>query len=514
MLLHQRIDVVVKMQPLINRSFSVIILALCLAGIEISACSQVPQKLLSARELQDDFQILRTTFERAHAGLYRYTQKREMDAAFDRASARLNKPMTELTFYRLLIPLIDLIHDSHTQLRLTKETQRWAIKSKKFFPFDIRYVDGRAFIEKNDSENKEIPRGGEILSINHTPMPEITRKILMTQSADGFNRSPQFESANQAFWFKYFSMVDESETFEIEVRYLDKSRRYSVRGVSAAVVNNSQFKTQKHQTFSLDFVEDGQLALMTIPTLGDLAIADQFAEAFRKIREMGIQTLIIDIRDNGGGWDELNTELLSYLVPHPFRFYKGFTHRATTWEDLKYVKYSFDDFLNMPDLKRPEAERRKIVGDRTLSEILDYNYPTNPASGIHLPKPANTFSGALYLLFNGASGSSGAEIPTLLHFLGVGTLIGEEPNGAYQGVCGGVIPTLPLPHSGMAVSFPLLAYQNAVLPDLFVNHGVRPHFTVTETLEDAIRERDTVLEFTLQLIKARQAKTNQEARLF
>ena len=145
-----------------------------------------------------------------------------------------------------------------------------------------------------------------------------------------------------------------------------------------------------------------------------------------------------------------------------------------------------------------------MVKDRTLAEVLDHNCQTNPAAGIHQPKP-NTFSGNLYLLFNGRSGSSGGEVPALLHFLGVGTLIGEEPNAAYQGTGGGIILTLRLPHSGISTSLPLLAYENAVLPGLFIAHGAPPHFVVGETLEDAIKGRDTALEFTLELIAIRSA---------
>ncbi|HKQ53372.1 MAG TPA: hypothetical protein VJT74_13440, partial [Pyrinomonadaceae bacterium] len=100
-------------------------------------------------------------------------------------------------------------------------------------------------------------------------------------------------------------------------------------------------------------------------------------------------------------------------------------------------------------------------------------------------------------------GSSGGEVPALMHFLGVGTLVGEEPNAAYQGTCGGVIPTLTLPHSGIRANFPLLAYENAVLPGLFVARGAQPHFTVGETLEDAMAGRDTAMEFTLGLIRTR-----------
>ncbi len=109
-------------------------------------------------------------------------------------------------------------------------------------------------------------------------------------------------------------------------------------------------------------------------------------------------------------------------------------------------------------------------------------------------------------MVNGRSASSGGEVPAILHFLGVGTLIGEEPNAGYQGTGGGVIPRLHLPNSGISVTYTLLAYENAVLPGLFVGRGAPPHFVVGETLEDAIQGRDTALEFTLELIAARSPK--------
>jgi len=469
--------------------------------------AQVPLQTLSPDQLKDDLRILRQTFEKAHAGLYRYTPKEQMDAAFDRVGARLNKPMTDLEFFRILAPLIDLTHDAHTALRPGPAILKYIGKTAKVFPLDVRYIDGQPFVEKNLGPNKAIPLASEILSINGVPMKEITERVLTVKSADGLNRIPKYEVANVNFWINYFEMVDDSGEFRIKVRNprTGKTEQYSTQGISAQVIQTSQFKIQTHNAFSLAFLKDDRVALMSIPGFGDLALVDQFADAFRKIKEQGVQTLIMDIRDNGGGWDELNTELLSYLVPHPFRFYKGFTFRAKDWDDLKYAEYSPDDFLNDPDLKRfSGAERKTMVKDRTLPEVLDHNRQTNPAAGIHQPKP-NTFSGNLYLLFNGRSGSSGGEIPALLHFLGIGTLIGEEPNSAYQGTCGGVIPKLTLPHSEISISFPLLAYDNAVLPGLFIAHGAPPHFVVGETLEDAIKGRDTALEFTLELIATRSA---------
>jgi len=191
-------------------------------------------------------------------------------------------------------------------------------------------------------------------------------------------------------------------------------------------------------------------------------------------------------------------------VPRPFQFYRGFTFRAKDWSALKDTKFDAGDFWNTADLKQLSVdERRRLLDERTLGQALDDNCKKNPAAGTHAPKLEDAFRRDLYILCNGRSQSSGGEIPALLHFLGIGTLIGEEPNAGYQGTTAGIEPTLTLPHSGIRVSVPLIAYENAVLPGLYLGHGAPPHFVVGETLEDALQAKDTVLEFTLALIERR-----------
>ena len=242
--------------------------------------AQVPVKTLSANELNEDFKMLRWTFEKAHGGIYRYSSKEQMDAAFDRVEDKLNRPMTELEFFRTLAPLIDLIHDAHTSLRPSAATLKYIGKTAKVFPLDVRYIDGRAFVEKNLGPNKAIPLASEILSINGVPMKEITERVLTVKSADGLNRIPKYEVANVNFWINYFEMVDDSEVFSIKVRNprTGKTEQYSTQGISAQVMQTSQFKIQTHNAFSLDFLKDDRVALMSIPSFGDLALVDHFAD--------------------------------------------------------------------------------------------------------------------------------------------------------------------------------------------------------------------------------------------
>jgi C-terminal processing protease CtpA/Prc len=78
----------------------------------------------------------------------------------------------------------------------------------------------------------------------------------------------------------------------------------------------------------LKFFEDGKIARITIHQFGGYAdpekkqgFRDFYKESFETIHTKGSKALIIDLRNNGGGEDELGQLLLSYLVDKPFKYY-------------------------------------------------------------------------------------------------------------------------------------------------------------------------------------------------
>src|SRR6185369_5091903 len=87
--------------------------------------------------LQEDFQIMRHALEQAHGGIYRYTSKREMDRAFERAYRRVDHPMTELDFWRLLAPVIAQIKCGHTYIWFPKSLQTQFETNTPFFPLEV-----------------------------------------------------------------------------------------------------------------------------------------------------------------------------------------------------------------------------------------------------------------------------------------------------------------------------------------------------------------------------------------
>ena len=70
-----------------------------------------PEKKLAAKQLKDDFVLLRNALEEGHGGLYRYTPKEELDQQFENIFRNVDQPLTEIEFLRLIFPLIANIND-------------------------------------------------------------------------------------------------------------------------------------------------------------------------------------------------------------------------------------------------------------------------------------------------------------------------------------------------------------------------------------------------------------------
>src|ERR1043165_5441959 len=75
-------------------------------------------------QLREDFQIARRALEEGHSGIYRYTSKAELDAAFDRAEASLDRPMDAYEFFRVMAPTVARIKCGHTSIALPADIRQ------------------------------------------------------------------------------------------------------------------------------------------------------------------------------------------------------------------------------------------------------------------------------------------------------------------------------------------------------------------------------------------------------
>jgi hypothetical protein len=65
-----------------------------------------------------------------------------------------------------------------------------------------------------------------------------------------------------------------------------------------------------------------------------------------------------------------------------------------------------------------------------------------------------------------------------------------------------MVPTLTLPHTQIRIGIPLVRYTMAV-SDYPEDRGIIPEYQVSPTIEDLLQDKDTVMEFAVDLIKTK-----------
>jgi len=102
---------------------------------------------------------------------------------------------------------------------------------------------------------------------------------------------------------------------------------------------------------------------------------------------------------------------------------------------------------------------------------------------------------------NGGTFSAAALLVSKLHNMGVGTFVGMTCGGAYDGCSAAQFSSIKLPNTELEISLPLGRILYNVDAQKYNKPILQPDFEVNPNLEDFLNNEDTVLKYTLNLIK-------------
>jgi C-terminal processing protease CtpA/Prc len=237
--------------------------------------------------------------------------------------------------------------------------------------------------------------------------------------------------------------------------------------------------------------DEGKIAVMKINGFGGFvdtahkkSLTEFYRESFGAMNERGTKSLILDLRDNGGGEDELGKLLLSYLLDEPFRYYDDLVINARQFTFQKYTNHPDPLPANLLEVQ-PDGKYRMVK---------------HPNWGMQQPtKPP--FHGNVLILINGGSFSTTSEFLSHAHFHKRATFIGEESGGGYYGNTSGPSLRLTLPHSNVQVGVPLMTYYMAVSGYQAKAHGVLPDCPVEYTIDELLTGEDKEMALAFELAR-------------
>lgn len=464
-------------------------------------------RLFSIAEAKEDLRILKEQLYRVHTGLFTYTPKEEFDGFFDELEDKLTEPIRSIDFYRLIFPLNKIIKNGHTRFMPEAVYMDGVLGEWPVFPFEVYWDKGNLYVLKNYSANSQIKEGSIIEEINGAKASDVFTFFKDQIWRDGYNETAPQTDAYEIFdeWYAYLKGVPKD--FDLLIEYpTSEKHKIRVQGVSRnqkEALKKSRYPLQKedwHDTEELALELDIQepIAIMSIRSFSAGEIKDRgqqfssfYKNSFQAIQQAGIEHLIIDLRSNWGGDPKPCMDLFSYLHDEPFLFYKQVS--SNVQEIPKDVKYysSFYDKLAVKVAFKKKGE----------THVPNWIAKVGGLKGLSITKPLKpTFKGDVYVLTNASSFSATGEMISILKQYDRATFIGEEAGGSPHLNTSGTLLLMELPNTQVRMVMPFWSFEMNV--DFGKKgYGVMPDYPIRPSIQDMLTEKDTVMNYTLDLIQ-------------
>lgn len=467
----------------------------------------------TAEQIKEDLVNLKNEIEKYHPDPFKYISKERFtflqDSILQKVSGRYSLREAYFTF----LPLVQAVGCGHTHMspdrRLLSKSNSYS-ERPKFFPFSVRYINNQLLVSRNYSADKKITRGTQILEIDGQPVKKILEHLekISYYNGDGINPNARKYYAIREFRKLYYLWKGEEDNFLIT--YLkqgqNKPKTTKIEGQSI------DFMEKMLETRYPDVDEDttGIVSYRLIDTTQKVAMVDirsfmygikdygkntnfegETRKIFRKLEENKIENLILDLRGNSGGIIDYSIFFLRYFANQPFDAYKlGFRDEGLQRLKQDYKKY--DAYL----AKEAASRLNKEFTVRDSDGYLESKYQQKQR-----PHDEFRFNKNVYVLMNGGTFSAAALLVSKLHNMGVGTFVGMTCGGAYDGCSAAQFSSIKLPNTELEISLPLGRILYNVDAQKYNKPILQPDFEVNPNLEDFLNNEDTVLKYTLNLIK-------------
>ncbi len=488
-------------------AFALTIPSLALAQRATPVSTYQP-RMLSTEDSRADVALLRRGLETVHPGLYRYTSKKDIDAAFARLETAASRPISELALHGQIALMLATIHCDHTKPEMSDVLTAYRTTNPTHLPFRFKIIEGRMIVISNDGQDSAPPVGTEILSINGMPVPTLLLTLAATVAYDGatdqaiavklgddsdlmgddFNEYYPSFFGFPASWRVAWKPIGNPRATEATLAPVSFDR-WTRLGTA-----DGNFRTEFYKSVTWRIAgKTARLKIDTFVNYRNPVQATAFLGGFFKaMKDAGTERLILDLRNNGGGSEDVSIALGRYLVATPFVWSKPLRYKAIRYSNLPQYIGSWGD-RDAPFNSPLNAFTQTADGwydripDTTASELND-----DESTIEHLPSP-DRFGGQLVILTGPQNGSGATRTIAQLKERAAALLVGEDSAGSAEGPTAGRIFLMTLPKSGIKVRI-ASAWNRTNIRSWEPAMGVSADILVTPTLADYQANRDRAVE--------------------
>ncbi|HAA11998.1 MAG TPA: hypothetical protein DCE41_09985 [Cytophagales bacterium] len=461
--------------------------------------------LISQEELLRDLALLHQGLDQYHSGMYWYTSKDSVDEAFAAARTEIDRDMSVLEFYKIMAPLVGLSREDHTDIFLPDEVREKVSTQGAFLPLVTVFLGEKLYCIRNGADQDAALEGKEISSINGKTPVEYAAELGSLFASDGYIKTVKYSDLSGFSFSRYlyyyggkqatFQVTLEGETFDLPSLSIAEinqnlSRRYASEEREGVDSESLEFRVLRDSIAYLG------IHSFSNGTIRENAVNNNLKkfldQSFATMEAQGVQTLIVDVSQNGGGNEGNENLLFSYLGENYQKY-----ERVRT----KTQRAVLDNGVDPP----VELETFGWL-ERTFAnqKMPDGSYERRSDRGIGLmaykKAPAYRFQGEVFVIISPVTYSGGSEFANMMATRHRATFVGQETGGGYYGNTSGYSAELTLPHSGITVDLPSLQFVMNVEDRYPFGSGVLPDYPVVPTIEQYLNGDNAALDFILDLL--------------
>jgi Peptidase family S41 len=375
--------------------------------------------------LQADLRLAVETIERNHPELTHSVDPETLARAAEEIRRRLVRPMDRAEAWAALARLNPVLADGHLFIGLPDwraESAEALTRGTRYFPFEV-VIDAAGDLRIVTAlGGGETPLAGtRIVRINGRDAGRVTRTLLARAHGD----TPLFRSALVArrWWLFHRQLYGTPAAYDL---VLDGAPRRTYRVPASGFLPAILRQEDSFEGLFRCEVTTGGGGLFVFGAAywpDKQRFFDFARDCFGKLKSARAERLVIDVRTNGGGDDDMWKDgILRYIADRPYKHASRGVKRVV----------------------QPDPAKGEVAG-----QIVDGIVPADTVPPADEPL---RFGGKVYVLIGSQTYSSAVLFSNVMQDYGFGTLVGVD--GAVRSRQSGGTRSLVLPNTGLVLTYP------------------------------------------------------------
>jgi hypothetical protein len=418
--------------------------------------SQEFKQINTVEEQLEDFKVFKTTLLECHSGIFDYNDSLSLYSNLSQVEKKLqSKSLTrieQLALYSKFVSSIKCIHS----IAYHKEMTIRSLEAKFLLPFELYFLNNELRLKENYiSDPIRINKNDKIITINGELVNDIKDSLYQFIPSDGNNISRKNQILKTNFLYYYFLYNQRESNFKIEYIHQKDTLKNVFKPSYSDYPKRKKSKKKSEIRYSIDTTRGLAVLNLPKPLLISKKYKKDLTSFMANIKSLGIQNLVLDLRNNGGGKSQ--------------GWFAGFFVDT----NMEYARTEYTSIHNTT-YKRHFIHKLKL---QFLISKLMSRFSRNDA--IDMVEPKTQFNGQLFVLINGNTGSAASNLASFLKEWTNALIVGEESGGGYKS-CNTGGGTLQLPNSKIRIGIRTIKFYNNTCHK-YEADGVTPDFIVKET---------------------------------